>query len=468
MRLIDRDILKLAIPSILANITVPIVGMADVAVAGHLDGCAETLIGGVAIGSMLFDLLYWNFFFLRIGTGGLAAQALGRGRLKECADVFSRALGIAVSCALVLLVIQWGFVDVAFKVIGCTPEVRELASQYFFIRIWAAPATMSLMAFKGWFIGMQDTVSSMITDLVVNGVNILMSIILALGFRAGSFHYAGMGFAGIATGTVIAQYSGLLSAVLLLFFKYRKKVFPGYGPGNFLSSFRGGEMKKFFSVNANLFVRSLCFILIYMGFTMISANYGDMLLSVGSILMKLLMIFSYFTDGFSYAGEALAGKYIGAGDRDMFRTTVKHTFVWSMGVALLFVAVYQLLGVPMLRMMTSDEAVVSASEPFLWWLLLMPVFGCAAFTWDGIYVGATASAAIRNGMILATIGFFATYFGGMAVVDAFREDAFAAKDYGYYSLALQVLMGGYFMHLLVRTVYLSLRYKKDILTRNFN
>ena len=164
MRPINKDILKLAIPSILANITVPLVGMVDIAVAGHLDANAATLIGGIAIGTMLFDLLYWNFGFLRVGTGGLTAQAFGKGHRGECAKIFARSLGIALACALLLILIQWIFVKAAFLVIDCTPEVRELASRYFFIRIWAAPATLSLMAFKGWFIGMQDSVSPMAVD----------------------------------------------------------------------------------------------------------------------------------------------------------------------------------------------------------------------------------------------------------------------------------------------------------------
>ena len=308
MRQINKDILKLAIPSILANITVPLVGMVDIAVAGHLDVKAATMIGGIAIGSMLFDLLYWNFGFLRVGTGGLAAQAFGRGDRKECARILARALGIALACAFVLIAIQWIFVNAAFLVVDCTPEVRQLASQYFFIRIWAAPATLSLMALKGWFIGMQDSVSPMVTDLVVNGMNILMSIVLALGLTLGGFHYDGMGFRGVAAGTVVAQYSGLLVALSLLLGKYRKNTISALGASDLRGLFRGSETRRFFVMNADLFVRSLCFIAIYIGFTVISARYGDLLLAVSSILMKLLMIFSYFTDGFAYAGEALTGR----------------------------------------------------------------------------------------------------------------------------------------------------------------
>ena len=450
MKAINKDILKLAIPSILANITVPLVGMVDIAVAGHLDTSAAMMIGGIAIGTMLFDLLYWNFGFLRVGTGGLTAQAYGRGDRKECAKILTRALGISIACALVLIAIQWIFVKAAFLVVECSPEVRTLATRYFFIRIWAAPATLSLMAFKGWFIGMQDSVSAMVVDLVVNGMNILMSIVLALGFNIGGWHYEGMGFAGIAAGTVAAQYSGLLTALLIIAFKYIKSTFAYMDSDDLKSVFRGSETKRFFVMNADLFVRSLCFIAIYIGFTVISARYGDVLLAVSSIMMKLLMIFSYFTDGFAYAGEALTGRYIGAKDAPMVRQTVRWTFVWSMGIAVIFMGIYHFAGVPMLRMMTSDMTVVTAARDFLPWLLLMPVIGCAAFTWDGIYIGATASKAIRNSMLWAVVAFFAVWAAGLAFPDVSAEGS------------MHVLMGAYFAHLLARTVYLTVRYKAFI------
>ena len=356
MKGINKDILKLAIPSILANITVPIVGMVDIAVAGHLDSQAATMIGGIAIGTMLFDLLYWNFGFLRVGTGGLTAQAYGKGDRKECARILTRAVGISIACAIVLIAVQWIFIKAAFLVVECTPEVQELASRYFFVRIWAAPATLSLMAFKGWFIGMQDSVSPMVTDLVVNGMNVVMSFALALGVAA--VGYEGMGFTGIAAGTVVAQYSGLLVALLIIASKYRKNTLAAMQKADIRDVFKGRETRRFFVMNVDLFIRSLCFIAIYIGFTVISARYGDLLLAVSSIIMKLLMVFSYFTDGFAYAGEALTGRYIGAGDKPMLRQTVKYTFVWSMSIAVLFMGVYHFAGVPLLKMMTSDLMVV--------------------------------------------------------------------------------------------------------------
>ena len=457
MKSLNRDILKLASPSILANITVPLVDMADIAVAGHLDTDAAVMIGGIAIGTMLFDLLYWNFGFLRVGTGGLTAQAFGRGDRRECSRILTRAIGISIACAMVLIAIQWVFVKAAFLVVDCTPEVRILAERYFFIRIWAAPATLSLMAFKGWFIGMQDSVSPMATDLVVNGMNILMSIVLALGINIGGLHYDGMGFSGIAAGTVIAQYSGMLTALFLLFLKYRRNTLAYLQREDFRTIFRGAETRRFFVMNTDLFVRSLCFIAIYIGFTVISARYGDVLLAVSSIMMKLLMIFSYFTDGFAYAGEALTGRYIGAGDDRMMRQTVRYTFIWSMSIALLFMGIYHFAGIPMLRMMTSDPVVVDAARSFLPWLLLMPPIGCAAFTWDGIYIGATASKAIRNSMLWAVLAFGVTWVAGNLLLNhSIIGDGISARAD---DMAMHVLMAAYFAHLLARTVYLSVFYR---------
>jgi MATE family multidrug resistance protein len=455
MKSINKDILKLAVPSILANITVPLVGMVDIAVAGHLDANAATMIGGIAIGSMLFDLLYWNFGFLRVGTGGLTAQAYGRQDRKECARILTRSLGISLACAALLIAIQWIFVKAAFLVVDCTPEVRDLASKYFFVRIWAAPATLSLMAFKGWFIGMQDSVSAMTVDLVVNGMNMLMSILLALGLSFGGLVIEGMGFTGIAAGTVAAQYSGLLTACFLLALRYRRDTMSLLHRNDLKGVFQGDETRRFFVMNADLFVRSLCFIAIYIGFTILSARYGDLLLAVCSIMMKLLMIFSYFTDGFAYAGEALAGKYIGAKDATMLRTTVRWTFIWSMGVAGIFMLIYHFAGIDMLKMMTSDHAVVEASREYLPWLLLMPVVGCAAFTWDGIYIGATASKAIRNSMLWAVVAFVFVWIAGCLFLDCTGRESLSR-------LYVHVLMAAYFAHLLARTLYLSLRYRRNV------
>jgi len=453
---LNKEILRLAIPSILANITIPLVGMVDIAVSGHLNGDAAAFIGGISVGSMLFDLLYWNFAFLNVGTGGLTAQAFGKKDPRECARIFTRGIGIALTMALTILVLQWPITRLAFIFIDSSPEVRDLALQYFALRVWAAPATISLKVFHGWFIGMQDTVSSMWTDLIVNAVNIAASILLALGFG----NWPGLGFKGIALGTVIAQYSGLCYASLAVFFKYRQKVFKQMLPEDLKASFRGKEMRRSFSMNTDLFVRSLCFTGIYVGFTALSAHYGDMMLASCSIVMKLLMVFSYFTDGFAYAGQALTGRFIGEKSLVWTRKTVRHIFGWSLSLAVIFIFIYAFAGVPMLKMMSSDNAVVAACKEFLPWLVLMPPLGCAAFTWDGIYEGATASRQIRNAMLWAMAFFFVTWYLGT------RIQALTAAA-GKVTVSVHIMMGAYFAHLLARTVYLSSKYKQSILVDAF-
>ena len=448
---LSREILRLAVPSILANITVPLVGMVDIAVVGHLPASSSaTLIGGISIGAMLFDLLYWNFGFLRAGTGGLPAQAYGRG--EPTGGILERALRLALLSGLLLSALQWAVVWLAFLMVDCTPEVRALASQYFYIRIWAAPATLSLFAYKGWFIGLQDSVRPMTADLLVNGVNILLSIVL--GMR--------MGFAGVAIGTAAAQWCGFLYCTLAA--RRRLRI----GPKSLilsslcfsLSTNRPKEKKlsdgntanystsDYFTLNRDLFLRSIGLIAVYIGFTVLSARYGDLMLAVSAILMKLLMIFSYFTDGFAYAGEALAGKFIGEGRADGLRATIRQTFAWSGGVAALFMLLYGVCGVPLFRLMTSDAMVVEAGRQFLPWLLLMPPIGCAAFMWDGIYIGATASKELRNSTLLCAAGFFAVWLCGLAL---FGGRSVAPET------AIHILMAAYFTHLAVRTIYLTAR-----------
>ena len=456
MKALNRDILRLAIPSILANITVPLVGMVDIAVAGHLDGSAAVFIGGISIGTMLFDLLYWNFSFLRTSTGGMTAQAYGRGDMHSAAAILIRSVGTSVAIALVCILVQWVFVDFVFLFVQCSPQVRALAEIYFHIRIWAAPATLTLMALKGWFIGMQDSVSPMIADLIVNFGNVFLSIVLAMGFSAGGWHYSGMGFAGIAVGTLAVQYSGLIFALAVILIRYRK-VFSGFPAADIPALFRGEGMKSYFRMNTDLFIRSMCMLAIYSGMTAISARYGDMMLAVSTILVQLMMIFSYFTDGFAYAGEALTGKYTGMRNREAVKSTVKHIFAWSIGVAAAFIFLYGFCGRPMLQLLTSDKAVVDAAMAFILWLVPMPVLGCAAFTWDGIYVGATASRPIRNSSIWAMAGFFAVWFAGRAI---WKTDMAADP-----AISVHILMAAYMVHILIRFVYQTALYRRSILDR---
>ena len=449
MNTLNRDILRLALPSILANLTVPLVGMVDTAVAGHLPGTegtgAATFIGAISVGALLFNLIYWNFGFLRTGTGGLTAQAFGRGDAHSCARIFARSMVLSAIVAVFTLALQWPFLKLSLLCVQASPEVESLAAQYFGIRIWAAPATLSLMAFSGWFVGMQDSVSSMWKDLVVNAVNIVASLVLSLGIG----DWEGLGFKGVAWGTLIAQYCGLLFCIGVCFVKYRK-VLSTFSRSELSGLLRGPEIKGFFKMNLDLLGRSACFILIYIGYTMIAARYGDTILACSSIMMQLLMLFSYFTDGFAYAGEALTGRFIGAADLSSTRRSVKYIFIWSMSIAVLFIGVYMAAGVPILRVLTSDEGVVRVCRSFLPWLVLMPPLGCAAFTWDGIYLGATASRPIFISMLGAAAAFLAVWFA--------LEKIFGPSG----ETALHMLLAAYFAHLGFRTVYLSVKYRRHI------
>ena len=430
-RSINRQVLSLALPSILANITVPLVGMVDLAISGHIGDAAA--IGGLAVASMLFDLLYWNMGFLRVGTGGITAQAYGRKDNRGIIDTLTQGLSTALGAALFFIAIQWLFVEAAFLFISCSPEVEAVARQYFFIRIWAAPATLSLFAFKGWFIGMQNTVFSMAVDLWVNVVNMAASWLLA-------FHTP-LGMAGIAWGTLIAQWTGLLLACALFMVRYRGLL----SDFSLHRSVKWRYIKGFFKVNTDLFIRSLAFMVIYVGFTSLAAAYGDVELAVSSVMMKLFMLFSYFIDGFAYAGEALSGRFIGEKDRTSLRTTVKVLFFWGLIISAVFTLIYIIFPMPVIRLLTDDAQVLSGCGPYLFWLVLMPVASCVAFVWDGIYIGATASAQMRNCMLLSAAFFVISYL-------ALRRP-----------LGIQALYVAYFVHLLVRSVYLSFTYRGSVL-----
>lgn len=433
MREINKDILRLAIPSILANITIPLVGIVDTAIVGHLSGAAA--IGGIAIGTMLFDLLYWNFGFLRVGTSGLTAQAYGAGRSDECRKILVQSVTIAFLGALFVWTIQWLFVTGVLALIPGSEERQAIAREYFFIRIWAAPATLMLMAFKGWFIGMQDTKSPMAVDILVNVVNIAASYGLAV--------YTPLGIAGVAWGTFYAQYAGLTLAVLILAFKYH---IVHIGLPEILKAMRGAEIRRMMHLNGNLFVRSLCFMVVYVGFTSLAGTYGDTELAVSSVLMKLFMFFSFFVDGFAYAGEALVGKTFGESKVESEKSkelkgVVHSLFNWSIGVGIVFTLIYAVFGKEVIGIMTDDATVLEASTRYMGWLIAMPIVSALAFMWDGVYVGATAGVPIRNAMIWAAVGFVVLYLTT------------------YQWAGAQALYIAYFAHLIARVIYLTVKWK---------
>ena len=393
----SQRILHIAIPSIISNITVPLLGLVDVTIVGHLG--SASYIGAIAVGGMLFNMIYWIFGFLRMGTSGLTAQAYGAHDLPEVSRILLRSSGISLLLALALLILQYPIRIIAFHLIEASPEVRELASLYFHICIWGAPATLGLYGFTGWFIGMQNSRFPMYIAITQNVVNIAASLFFVFA--------CDMKVAGVALGTLIAQYAGLFMAYLLWLRYYR----PLRKYIEWKRVFTHEAMARFFQVNRDIFLRTLCLVTVTVFFTSTGAAYGDVTLAVNTLLMQLFTLFSYIMDGFAYAGEALTGKYIGARNRTELRLTVRHLFGWGIALALAFTLLYDIGGKGFLGLLTNERTVIEASSAYFYWVLAIPLAGFSAFLLDGICIGATATGIMLKGMAAASAGFFLIYYG---------------------------------------------------------
>ena len=393
----NREILQIALPSIVSNITVPLLGLIDVTIVGHLG--AASYIGAIAVGGMLFNIIYWIFGFLRMGTGGMTSQAYGRGDEAEMMRLLTRSTGVGMLIALTLIVLQYPIERTAFSLIETTPEVERLAATYFRICIWGAPAVLGLYSFSGWFIGMQNSRYPMFIAITQNIVNILMSLVLVYGLE--------MKIEGVAIGTLVAQYAGWLMAIGLWMHRY-KHLRP-YAELRSLTD--KGAMRRFFQVNRDIFLRTLCLVSVTVFFTSAGAAQGEVILAVNTLLMQLFTLFSYIMDGFAYAGEALAGKHIGADNRPALRTMVRQLFVWGIALALAFTLIYGIGGEGFLSLLTNKESVITASSTYFYWVLAIPLAGFAAFLYDGIFIGATATGLMLRAMFVASVAFFLIYFG---------------------------------------------------------
>ena len=401
MNALNREILRISIPSIITNITVPLLGMVDVAIVGHIGNA--TYIAAIALGTMVFNLIYWNFGFLRMGTSGMTAQAYGAEDKTEYLNVLVRGMVIALSVAVLLISLQYPIALLCRRLIKSSPETLDLMVIYFSIRIWAAPATISLYVLKGWFLGMQNASSPMWIATLLNVVNIVCSLIFVYVFDAG--------IAGVAWGTVAAQYSGLLLAVIIWIRRYRHL----WKDIQWRAALHLRKMLRFFQVNADIFLRSLCLIAVFTFIPYISATMGEEILAANTLLMQLFTLTSYVMDGFAYAGESVVGKYVGARDSLHLRKTVRYLFYWGVALAVLFTLLFVFGGEWLLRILSSDETVIRTAMRFMFWTYLLPFTGFAAFIYDGIYIGATATAAMRNVMFVATAVFFILYYALAAV-----------------------------------------------------
>ena len=397
MKLRDKQILQIALPSIVSNIAVPLLGLIDVAIVGHLGSPAY--IGAIAVGGMLVNIIYWIFGFLRMGTSGMTSQAYGKRDLPEVVRLLVRSVGIGLAVASCLIALQVPIRQGAFLLIHPTDEVKEMATLYFHICFWCAPAMLGLYGLAGWFIGMQNSRIPMYIAITQNIVNIAVSLLLVYGL--------GMKIEGVAIGTLTAQYAGLVMAYLLWLRYYstlRKRI-------EWHSFFDKQAMYRFFQVNRDSFFRTICLGAVTVFFTSAGAAQGEVVLAVNTLLMQLFTLFSYIMDGFAYAGEALAGRYIGAYNLKALHTTVRQLFGWGVGLSLAFTLLYSIGGQSFLGLLTDETTVIHASESYFYWVLAIPLAGFSAFLFDGIFIGATATHLMLKAMIVASVSFFLIYYG---------------------------------------------------------
>ena len=388
----DLQILKIALPAIVTNITVPLLGLVDTAIVGHMGSAAY--IGAIAVGSMIFNLVYWLFGFLRMGTSGMTAQARGRRDLTEAAGILLRSMKVAGIVALALVLLQWPLYHLMLLLMAPTDDVRSLVDVYFYIVVWGAPAMLGLCSLSGWFIGMQNTRIPMFVSILQNVVNIVASLLLVYVF--------GLKVEGVALGTVIAQYAGFIVAVAFLW-KYYRKLFRSWNVVDRVHTFRA-----FLSVNRDIFLRTLCLVAVNLYFTSAGARQGAEILAVNTLLMQLYLLFSYILDGFAYAGEALGGRYWGAKDRYAYNDVVRRLFGWGALMTVVFTCIYVIGGMPFLRLLTDEPSVVEASKAYVWWAYLVPAAGVAAFVWDGIFIGTTQTRGMLLSSAIAALVFFVT------------------------------------------------------------
>ena len=437
----NKEILRLAVPSIVTNVTVPLLGLVDLAIVGHIGN--ETMIGAIAVGSMIFNVMYWLMGFLRMGTSGMAAQEYGARQngtavpIPFWSGVGGRAFRLALIIAAGMLLLQVPLRWLSLWLMGPSAEVAVLVRAYFNICIWGAPAMLSLYVMTGWFIGMQDTRTPMVVSITQNIINIVASLVLVFGFK--------MQIEGVALGTLIAQWSGAVMAwgkanprrpTPLSSEGKRPTPQPlpwregsgmpnqaenqeesqakrvstplpsreGLGGGSFSSS------SSFFHANFDLFLRTICLVAVNLFFTSAGARQGDMLLSVNTLLMTFFTLFSYVMDGFANAGEALCGKYDGSTSPQSLQAVIRHLFRWGWLMVVLFTAVYALGGRGFLGLLTDETSVVDAAMEYLPWALLIPVAGMAAFVYDGIFIGLLKTRGMLVASAVATVVFFGLYF----------------------------------------------------------
>ena len=395
----NRAILRIALPNIISNITVPIMGIAGTMIAGHLGDSVAT-IGALAIGVSIFNFIYWNCSFIRMGTSGITAQAFGAGDNRTTTLMLARAIVVSLAVGLLAIILQRPLGLGALAIMNG----NELVSDYFFTRIWAVPAGVLLFGLNGWLTGMQNAIIPMIVAVLVNTIHVACSIWFAFPL--------GMGIVGIAYASVVAQWTGVIITAAITWWHFRKS----FVAIKWREVIDMQAMKEFFLINRDIIVRTLCIVATYTFFTAASARMGDdNILAVNTILLQLFTLFSYMNDGFAYAAEALTGRFIGAKDEPSLRDAVKKCVIWCLVVAIIYIGVYIGWWRDLLLLFISSDAqdaevLLDYAGRYIGWIIAIPLAAAMPFVMDGIMVGATQSRIMRDSMILSTIAYFALFY----------------------------------------------------------
>ncbi len=385
----NRDVWRIAAPLILSNISVPLLGMVDTGVTGHLDNAAY--LGAVAIGATIFGILYTGVNFLRMGTTGIAAQCFGANDYDGLRVSLGQAVIVALLIAMALIALHVPIGNIAMSLIGAEPDVQAFALEYFSIRIWSAPATLASYALIGWFIGLQNARVPLIIVLTINVVNILLDLYLVLALH--------MTVDGVALASVIAEYSGVMVGLTFAAIELRRH--PGHWQAEKLIRVR--EYAAFFSVNGHLFVRTIALVSTFAFVTAQGARMGGLVLAANAVLMNLQTLTSFALDGVAHAAEALVGKAVGERRREALEQAVRLTLRWSFIFAICFCMAYALLGKLLIYTLTDLVDVRDTALQYLPWLVISPIVSVWSFLYDGVFVGATRAREMRNIMVISAL-----------------------------------------------------------------
>ncbi len=387
--LTHRTILKIAVPIMLSNVTEPLIGVVNTSVVGQLPNPA--LIGGVAVGAMIFSFLFWGFGFLRLSTSGLSAQATGAGDPQALAFVIGRSFLLGLLIGAILLALSPVIGPLAIGLIGGSPDVQNAASTYFGWRIFAAPAALANFAILGWFIGQGRSLEAFFIQVLLNLCNMVLSSIFVLS------HHDGI--AGVGMAALISEYAGLFFGMFMVVRRLHlmDQRIPLHG------LFELATLRPLLAANADIMVRTLCLLFAFAWFTAHGARSGTIIVAANALLMNFFEVSAYLIDGFAYAAEALAGQAIGARNRPRFIAAVRLSTVWAIGFGILAAALMLMAGPAFIDLMSIDPDVRITARVYLGWAALTPILGAACFLFDGIFTGALATRDMRNMMVTALI-----------------------------------------------------------------